>query len=204
TSLIALVGGVTEAGIVVYGIREFAIRDERARRALVGNLLSMRVALALVGVACAVVFALAASYEQVLVLGTLVAGAGLLGQVVADVLSIPLQARLLLGRLTAIEVTRRLLALGLIGGLALLGASLLPFLAAGAVAAIVAAVLMARAVRRFAVVRPRFDRGVWRRLFADTLPYAVALSVAAVYLYVTVILMSIVSNAIQTGLFATS
>src|SRR5262245_25312338 len=33
TSLIALVGGVTEAGIVVYGIREFAIRDEQARRA---------------------------------------------------------------------------------------------------------------------------------------------------------------------------
>ena len=53
-----------------------------------------------VGVALAIAFGLIAGYRHVLVLGTLVAGAGLLAQVTADVLSVPLQAQLLLGRLT--------------------------------------------------------------------------------------------------------
>src|SRR4029077_8503085 len=39
---------------------------------------------------------------------------------------------------------------------------------------------------------------------ADTVPYAIALSIAVIYLYVTVIVMSLIANAHQTGLFATS
>src|ERR1700739_2913377 len=39
TSLVALVGGVTEAGIYVYGIREFAEHAEPDRRRLLANLL---------------------------------------------------------------------------------------------------------------------------------------------------------------------
>jgi O-antigen/teichoic acid export membrane protein len=90
TSLIALVGGVTEAGIVVYGIREYVARREPDRRRLMGNLVAMRLSFTLVGLVLAVGFALASGYQQVLIFGTLVAGAGLLVQVVADVLSVPL------------------------------------------------------------------------------------------------------------------
>src|SRR5437764_11922348 len=56
TSLIALVGGLTEAGIVVYGIREFVTGDEQNRRQLLGNLLGLRLALTLGGVALAICF----------------------------------------------------------------------------------------------------------------------------------------------------
>ena len=204
TSLVALVGGLTEAGIVIYGIREFVVRDDADRRVLLGGLLAMRLALTVAGIAVAIVFGLVAGYGDLLVLGTLIGGAGLLAQVTADVLSVPLQAQLLLGRLTAIEVGRRILALLLIGVLAAAGAGLLPFFAAGAVAAAAAAVAMARAARAFAAIRPHLDWPAWRRLFADTLPYAVALSVAAVYLYVTVVVMSVIASATQTGLFGTS
>src|ERR1700694_2570191 len=58
TSLVALVGGMTEAGIVVYGIREFMARGEHDRRALMENLLGLRLALAAAGVACAACFGL--------------------------------------------------------------------------------------------------------------------------------------------------
>src|SRR5437660_7686467 len=94
TSLIALVAAVTEAGISVYGIREWGARGDTDRRQLLANLLTMRLILAAVGIACAVFFGLAVGYRQVLVVGTLVAGAGLLIQVPADVLSISLQAKL--------------------------------------------------------------------------------------------------------------
>jgi O-antigen/teichoic acid export membrane protein len=204
TSLVALVGGVTEAGIVVYGMREFLAREGDARRRLMANLLALRLALAAVGVAVAIAFAAVAGYGGTLVLATLVAGAGLLAQVIADVLSISLQAQLLLGRMTFVELVRRLLGLAIAGALALAGAGVVSFVAAGSVSAGAAAALMAFTTRRFVSARLEFDVAYWRALFADTLPYAVALSIAAVYLYVTVIVMSIASSALQTGLFATS
>src|SRR2546430_17654827 len=42
TSLIALVGGLTEAGIYVYGIREWGARPQADREVLMANLLTMR------------------------------------------------------------------------------------------------------------------------------------------------------------------
>src|SRR5437588_4130061 len=96
-SLIGLVGAVTEAGIFLLGIREFGARADQDRRYLMANLLGIRLTLTLAGIACAAGFALAVGYRQVLVLGAAVAGSGLLVQVIADVLSIPLQSHLRLG-----------------------------------------------------------------------------------------------------------
>jgi O-antigen/teichoic acid export membrane protein len=203
-SLIALVGGVTEAGIYVFGIREFGARAEPARGILMANLLAMRLTLTVLGIGCALCFALIAGYQKVLVLGTIVAGAGLLVQVIADVLSISLQAQLRLGRLTLIDLTRRLIALLLIGLLALLGAGLLPLLAAQPAAGALAAILLAWVVRSSITVRLSFDLHAWRELFAETSVYAVATSIGAIYFYVTVIVMSLIASAEQTGLFATS
>jgi O-antigen/teichoic acid export membrane protein len=204
TSLVALVGGLTEAGIVVYGIREFVVREEPQRRRLMENLLAMRLSLSIVGVALAVCFALVSGYREVIVLGTLVAGAGLLGQVLTDVLSLALQAQLLLARVTAFELVRRVLTLLFVAVLALAGAGLLPLLAAVPLATVLTLVLVAWMVRTQVAVRISFDWQIWRALFAETLPYAIALSIAAVYFYITVIMMSLIASATQTGVFATS
>jgi O-antigen/teichoic acid export membrane protein len=204
TSLLALVGGVTEAGIYFYGIREFAARAGPDRRELMTNLLTMRLVLAAFGVGCAVCFGLAVGYRQVLVLGILVAGAGLLVQVSADVLSISLQAQLQLGRLAVVDLTRRVLALVMIATFALLGADLLPFLAASTMAGAVVLALLAWIVRSSITTGWGFDWRTWRELFRETLPLAVAASIGAIYFYVTVILMSLIASATQTGLFATS
>lgn len=204
TSLIALVGGVTEAGINVYGIREWGTHAEPDRGELLANLLTMRLLLTTIGIACAVCFGLAVGYRDVLVLGTLLAGAGLLIQMVADVLSISLQAQLQLGRLTAVELTRRTLALVMIGALALLDASLLPFFAASTLAGAMALALIAWIVRSSVTIQLSFDRAAWRALLTDSLPLAIAVSIGAIYFYVTVIIMSLIASANQTGLFATS
>jgi O-antigen/teichoic acid export membrane protein len=204
TSLIALVGGVTEAGAAVYGIREYVVRDRPERRHLLQSLLTMRLALASGGVAVAACFALATGYAQALVLGTLICGAGLLVQIVTDILSVPLQAQLILGRLAVVEFARRVMTLLAIAALAALGASLLPFFAVTVLVGAAAMAAMAWLVRGDLSIRLRFDRDTWRALFAETLPYAIALSIAAVYFYVTVVVMSLVSTPTQTGLFATS
>jgi O-antigen/teichoic acid export membrane protein len=203
-SLIALVGAATEAGIAVYGIREFGGRADADRRELMADLLGMRLVLTALGITCATVFGLVAGYGGVLVVGTLVAGIGLLVQVVTDVLSIPLQSKLLLGRLTVVDLARRLVALLVIAGLAIAGASLLPFLAVSIVAGAVAVVLLAWMVRTSITVRVSWNWRRWRALFADTIPFAMTVSVAAVYFYVTIIVMSLIASALETGYFATS
>jgi O-antigen/teichoic acid export membrane protein len=203
-SLVALVGGVTEAGIAVYGIREFATRNDSERRALLADLLGMRLTLTAFGIACAVVFALAVGYGEILVLGTVLAGVGLLVQVIADVLSIPLQASLRLGRLTVVDLTRRVLALVLIGALAIAGAGLLPFFAVSIPAGALALLVLARMVRSSAAVRANFAWSRWGALFRESLPFALAMSVGAIYFYVTIIVMSLIASDLQTGFFATS
>src|SRR6202035_1233632 len=190
-SLIALVGGATEAGIAVYGIREFGARADADRRKLMADLLGMRLFLTALGIGGAILFGLVAHYRGVLVLGTLVAGIGLLVQVVIDVLSIPLQSKLLLGRLTIVDLTRRIVALLVIAGLAIAGASLLPFLAVPIAAGTVALLLLAWMVRSSVTVSATWDWRRWRALFAETSPFALAVSIAAIYFYVTIIIMSL-------------
>jgi O-antigen/teichoic acid export membrane protein len=204
TSLVALVGGVTEAGIYAFGIREFALRNEADRRRLLSNLLAMRLALTLMGVAVAVCFALAVGYRHLLVLGTIVTGSALLIQVSADVLSIPLQAQLRLGRLSLVDLARRILVLALIAALASLDAGFLLFLAASAIGGLAALALLARIVGSSITLQLSFDMAAWRELFAETLPFATAVSIGAAYFYVTVVLMSLIATPFQTGLFATS
>jgi O-antigen/teichoic acid export membrane protein len=204
TSLVALVGGVTEAGILLYGIREWDVRSAPERRRLLANLLTLRLILTALGIVCAACFGLVVGYRQVLLLGTLVAGAGLLIQVITDVLSIPLQARLQLGRLTGVELGRRVLTLTIIAALSLLDATLLPFFAASTIAGAAALALIAWIVRFSIRIRLAFDWHIWRDLFTETLPYAIALSIASIYFYVTVVIMSLAATARQTGLFGTS
>jgi O-antigen/teichoic acid export membrane protein len=204
TSLIAVVGGVTEAGISLYGIREFASRTEPARSELMANLMGMRLALTAVGVVLAVGFALAVGYGHVLVLGAAVVGCGLAVQVMCDVLSIPLQAQLRLARLTAVDFSRRVAAVGLIAALALAGAALLPFFAVSVASGVIALALLAWLVRPPSALVASLDWRVWRELLRETLPYAIAMSIGAIYFYVTVIVMSLIASGTQTGLFATS
>jgi len=204
TSLLAIVGGVTEAGISLYGIREYEARSGADRERLMANLLGMRLALTLLGVLCACLFALAVGYEDTLVIGALLVGAGLLVQVSADVLAIPLQAQLRLGSLTVVDLSRRLVALALIAALALLGAGLLALLCVSIGSGLAALALLVRMVRGSLTLTARFDLSSWRELFLETLPSAIAMSVGAVYFYVTIIVMSLIASAAQTGLFATS
>jgi O-antigen/teichoic acid export membrane protein len=53
-------------------------------------------------------------------------------------------------------------------------------------------------------LRPRFDLGEWRALARDTLVFAAAGSAYIAYFRVTIVVMSLVASATQTGYFATS
>jgi O-antigen/teichoic acid export membrane protein len=203
-SLVTIVQGVTDVGLGQIGVREFASRSGAERELLMRNLLGVRFGLTSLGVALATAFAAVAGYGHAVLIGTLAAGIGMVLTVVQGTFAIPLAAKLRLGWVTALDLLRQILSVAAIVMLVLAGAKLLAFLAISVPVAIV--VLVATIVLVFGTMpmRPSFHRSEWVTLIRAVLPFAAAVVIATLYLRVTVILMSLLASAAQTGYYATS
>lgn len=204
TALITLVAGFTEGGLQAVGTREYALRAGSERDRLMRNLLGVRLAVTGLGVLAALVFALAAGYDRILILGTAVAGLALVIQSVQTLLAVPLTARLRLGWATIADLLRQTIFVVLTLTLVVLGASLGPFFWAAVPAAIASLILTAVLVRRLTPFRPAFDPADWWLLVRDTVPYAAAIAVNVAYFRLAIVLMSLLASELETGYFAAS
>ncbi|MDQ4041410.1 MAG: oligosaccharide flippase family protein, partial [Actinomycetota bacterium] len=202
SSLIFIVAGLTEGGLGAIGVREYSTRDDAGARRLMGNLLGIRVLLTIVGVALATGFALAAGYDSVLVVGTLLAGAGLLVTNYFGAFYVPLTARLRLGLLAGIDLLRQGLTAALIVGLVIAGASLVWFFGVPIAVGVMVTLCITALVRRWVPLRPRFERDEWVLILRDSIPYAAATAVGVLYFRVAVVLMSVVSTEEETGIYS--
>lgn len=185
-------------------VRELAVRPQAEARQLMRNVVGLRLALTSAGIAAAVGFAAVAGYSSEMVLGTLVAGLGMLAATAQGTLAADLMVRMRLGWLTAIELLRQtLVAVGIVV-LVVAGAALLPFFATLIPAGVVALGLTVVLVRGDIPVRPAFDLREWRAVLGQMLPYAAATALATVYLRVAVILVSLQGTARETGYYGTA
>jgi O-antigen/teichoic acid export membrane protein len=203
-SLIAIVSGVTDAGLTAVGARDLPLRPRGAQPRLLANLLGLRLLLTPLGVAGATAFAVVAGYEDELVLGTVLAGAGLVLINAQATMMLPLQVDLRIGRLTAAEVLRQALTVAGIVVLVAAGASLLPFFAVTIIVGLGVLAASPFLIGPSLVFRPVLDRGEWRTLLREALPLAASLVMSVVYFRVLIILVSLISTARETGLYATS
>jgi O-antigen/teichoic acid export membrane protein len=203
-SLVAIVSGITDAGLTAVGARDLPLRPREAHPRLLANLLGLRLLLTPLGVLGAAAFAVLAGYDDDLVLGTLLAGAGLVLINAQATMMMPLQIQLRIGRLTLAEVLRQALTVVGIVVLVAAGASLLPFFA---LPILVGAGVLAASpllVGPDLVLRPAADRREWRGLLREALPIAASLVMNVIYFRVLIILLSLLATARETGLFATS
>jgi O-antigen/teichoic acid export membrane protein len=205
TALTAVIAGLTDAGLTVVGQREYVLRETpEERHELLGDLLGLRMALTPAAIGIATLFAWAAGYSGTLVLGTAVAGAGVIFINAAAALTVPLSAALRLGAVTLVDVARQVAIV--IGVLALvpLGATLgwffAVYLVAGMVGALVALALVGPANR----VRPTAAWSRWMVLLRESAPIAAGLVVNVFYVRALIIAMSVLSTGYETGLFAAS
>jgi O-antigen/teichoic acid export membrane protein len=203
-SIIAMVQGLTEGGLQAIGVREYSILPAAERNLMMGRLVSLRVLATVTGVALALVFCVIAGYDSEILLGTLVAGGGLLLLVLFNLLSVPLAANLRFGWVTAVDLARQGLATVLIIALVVAGAGIVPLLAVQIPAGVLAVALTFTLVRNMTSLRPSYDAGAWWALMRDTLPYAIAIAVSALYFRITIVILSLVSSDEATGFFATS
>jgi O-antigen/teichoic acid export membrane protein len=204
SSLLAVVTGLSEAGMSNLGIREYATLAGADRKRLLENLLGIRLTLTILGIAAAVVFAAVASYPTVIATGTLVAGCGLLLLVVQQTAGIPLIGTLRFGWASVLELLRQLATVVIVVLLVVAGVGLLPFLAVPIPIAIGLLLATLVLVGREAPFMPRFSRVEWRRITATTFAYIAASAVGTIYVSTSVIVTSLVGTAKETGYYGAS
>jgi O-antigen/teichoic acid export membrane protein len=203
-SLIAIVSGVTDAGLTAVANRELAVRGRDERSALMRNLIALRLVITPIGVLGAVGFALIAGYGATLVYGTVLAGVGLLLANTQATMALPLSAELRIGALTAAELLKQSVLVAGIVVLVLGGASLLGFFALQIVAGAAVLAVTPLLLRGTFVWRPAFDRSQWRSLVSEALPIGAGFALNVIYFRTLVIMMSLLATGRETGLFATS
>jgi O-antigen/teichoic acid export membrane protein len=203
-SIVAIVQGFTEGGLQAIGVREYSVLGPQERELMMRRLLALRVLLTAVGLGLALAFVALAGYDSTILVGTIVAGVGLLLLVLFNLLSVPLAAMLRFGWITAADLARQGLATILIIALVVAGAGIVPFLAVQIPACLLAVCITIALVRGMTPLAPAFHPSAWWSLLRDTLPYAVAIAISALYFRLVLILLSLLSNDTQTGYFSAS
>jgi O-antigen/teichoic acid export membrane protein len=204
-ALLAIVSTISDAGLTAVGTREMALRERGEERdELLGDLVALRIGLTLAGIAAAAVFALAVGYDDVLVAGVLIGGLGVLLVNTQATTMAPLAVDLRTGTITAVELLKSVVTLAGVVVLALAGASLLPYFAVQVVVGLAVLALAPRLLGSAARLRPRLRRAEALALLRDAAPVGVALAMNVLYLRLLVVMVSLETAAIETGLYGTA
>lgn len=203
TSIVFIISGFTEGGLMYLGVRHFIALEGEERDRYLRNLTGLRLVLTLVGLVAAVVFTWATGQPSVVVLGSLVAGIGMLLLLVQASYSVPLQAQLRFGALAALDLVRQAALTVPIVLLVAAGAGLVPFFWASVVSGAVVLLATLALVRRdLGSLLPSFDLHVWRAVAHEVLPYGIALAVGLIYFRLAVIVMSYIATPHETGIYS--
>jgi len=204
-AIVGVVSILTDAGLTAVGARELSLLPRGSpREDVLRVLVALRILLSVAAILLAALFALAVGYETVIVEGVLLAGLGaLLVNVQATVL-LPLSVELRLGVVTGFEVLKQALTLVGVAALAVLGASLLPYLVLQAVVGVVVLALTPKVVGGLRLLQPRLDRRAAVTLLREAVPIGVAIAMNVLYLRLLVILVSLLEDEIETGLYGTA
>ncbi len=203
-SIVTLAAGVTDAGLASIGVRELVLRHADERDRFMRSLIGLRIVLTVLASAAACGYAALAGLGGTLVLATGLAALGVLTQNLQSTYSTALMAQMRFGWVTGIDVGRQGATAVFIVALAIAGAELLPFLAVAPAAGALAVGVTAWRVRGSIPLAPSFDVATARKLLAQTLPFALAATVYALYFRLAVLMVDLLSDERQTGLFGAS
>ncbi|HEX5852422.1 MAG TPA: flippase [Solirubrobacteraceae bacterium] len=202
TAIVFIVAGFTEAGLTSLGVREYSNLPRAEGARLLRNLIGLRLATTTFGVLVATTVLVAVGSPTVVVLGMVVAGAGLMVRLMGDNFGIPLNVQLRLGWVAVTGIAYHVTLCAGYVVLVLAGAGVIPLLAVTIVASGVLLIGTAVLVRGEVSIVPAFDRQVWRRLLRETLPFAAAAAVGIVYFREALVIMSFISSERETGYYS--
>lgn len=203
-SLTAIALLVTDFGIATLGVREYVGRTGTDRDHVMRVLAATRVLLMVVGTLGMLAFGALAGFEDQMLLGTALAGVGLIVYALPSTYVIPLQATLRLGWVGAIDLVRQATQTAVLIALAVLGSGVALMLGALIPAVLASLVVAAFAARGLAPLVPAWDWREMSRLLRLSASFAVATSIGSIYAYVAQIVTHLSTSEYESGQFALS
>jgi O-antigen/teichoic acid export membrane protein len=204
TALVTIVATVSDLGLTGFAVRDYASGPRADGRSFLRNLLGIRLVLALGGLCIAVLFGVLVGYPTVMVLGTVIAGFGMVFLVVQDGCSVPLQVSLRFGWVAGLQLVVQVGVAIEAVLLALAGAGLLPFFAMQLPIVIPVLVVTVLVGGHDSRLTPSLDTAQWRRMVGRILPFSAAVVLSVVYFQIAQIMVSLLSSPTQTGYFGVS
>jgi O-antigen/teichoic acid export membrane protein len=199
-TMLLFTGVLFDFGLYSITLREISRKSGDEPRIL-GNAAALRICATI----CAVLFLLLVlfmtDYDDTVRYGVLIAGAGWVGYQLNDVLRAVFQLKLAKHRGAIAETVGALVALLLVTGLAARGAGTAAMLGATAVGFICTAGLAWYYADRLVSLRLKVELPVWRALIVAGLPVAGSVLLLNVQLRIDVLLLSIIHDARQVGLY---
>lgn len=203
-ALLGIVLALTDGGLTAIGTRDFSLKKSPAEQAQLGStLMSLRLVTSTVGVLMAIAFA-AVAYSSELTLGAALVGASVILISLQAMATVPLLVGLRIAPITAFEVLRHALTLAGVVVLVLTGAGLTWFFILQIPIAAVLLLMTIVVVRRSIPLALGLDHAHVRQLARATLPLAIASTMIVLYGGAMVIIVSLLTNERDTGLFVTS
>jgi O-antigen/teichoic acid export membrane protein len=203
-SLVGIALAIVDQGLNVSASKDLTMTARDERRTLLANVVGQRIIVATIAWVCLVGFALIAGYPEEMVVGTALAGAGIMLIALGNSMLVPLTVDLRNAGIAIVELLRSFIVLVGVLLLVVAGAKLDPFFALQILVGLTVLAMVPVLVGRAGVVRPRFDRVRQRALLRTALPIATALVLGQVYFRLVIVLMSLISNAKEIGYFGGS
>lgn len=205
SAIVFIISGITEGGLMWLGVRHYVTLQGAERERYLRSLSGLRLVLTTLGLLAGVAFTLLTHADSDVVVGTAVVGLGSLLLLVQTTYSVPLQAELRFGAMSAVDLLRQLALTAAVVALVLAGAGLVPFYWANVVSgAVVLVATLALVRRQVATLRPAFDLRTWRAMAHEVLPYGLAAAVGVIYFRFAVVIMSYIATPVETGVYATA
>ena len=201
TAIVTIVATISDLGLTSIAVREYAARPRPEGRRFLRNLLGVRVVFALGGLLVAVLFGLVIGYPSVMVVGIVIAGLGMVGVVLQDGVSIPLQVGLRFGWVSGLQLAIQVGAAIEAVLLVVAGAGLVPFFALQLPVVLPVLAVTAVVGGHDARLLPSFDTQEWRRMVGRILPYSATVVLAVVYFQIAQVMVSLLSSPTETGYF---
>jgi O-antigen/teichoic acid export membrane protein len=200
-AFVQMFGLLADLGLLTVVVREIS-RDPAATERLVGNALTLRLALSFGVIGLAGLLSLAMPYTPQVRVAILIAGVPLVLGLANTAIVAVFQARLRMDRAAISDVAGRaagFLALVLVAALDL---GFYAVVATAAVGALVTLVATWRLSRPLVRVRPAASRAVWRSLLVAALPVGAALAVSEVYFRADTLIVSLYRPYDEVGFYA--
>jgi O-antigen/teichoic acid export membrane protein len=203
-SLAGIALAIVDQGLNVSASKDLTMCPRPERRELLANVVGQRIVVGAIAWLCLVSFALAAGYPHEMVVGTALAGLGIVLVAIGNSMLVPLTVELRNAGIALVEVLRAFVVLVGVLALVIAGARLDAFLAVQVLVGLIVIAVVPLLVGRVGVVRPRWDRARQRGLLRTALPIAAALVLGQIYFRLVIVLMSLISTAKQVGYFGGS